>query len=95
MRWILAAIVLAVVLYGATQARPHPMLCGDHAEAVATLKTKYNEDILAMGVTKNGQLVELLTSPSGSWTLVLVSPAGKACRLESGDGWQKAKEAEY
>ena len=43
----------------------------------------------------NGQLLDIFASPDGStWTALTTSPAGLACVVASGKGWQQAPTGE-
>ena len=37
-----------------------------------------------------GSLLEVLTSPAGSWTIIVTVPGGPTCLVSSGEGWRDA-----
>lgn len=43
---------------------------------------------MAVAVTSRGRLLEVLVSPSGSWSLVLTAPGGRSCLVAAGSDWQ-------
>ena len=95
-RWIAAAcLALAFVAWGAQQAKPHPIPCAKHDDVLASLKRLYGEEIRAVGATKSNNLIELLTSEEGTFSIILVTPKGHACLIESGDGWAPARKEEH
>jgi hypothetical protein len=64
------------------------MVCAERDAILAQLAKRYQEAPMGLGVS-NGVLVELVVNEdTGSFTLLLVQPSGKACLLASGDGWR-------
>ncbi|PKR57514.1 hypothetical protein [Thalassospira lohafexi] len=67
-------------------------VCGDRAKVIASLSDKYAEAPVAVGVTANGGVIEVLTSPNGeSWTILFSYPAGPSFLVASGEAWQDIK----
>lgn len=66
-----------------------------HAQAVCDLRgiivdrleSQYQETAKALGLAGNGGVVELYTSESGSWTLLLTQTSGVACLIAAGESW--------
>lgn len=83
MKWI--ALLVATLLSWPVLAQPPQ--CGDHKEAIEHLGKKYGEQLTGIGTTSNAVL-ELYTSGTGSWTILLVLPGGKACLAGSGEDWE-------
>jgi hypothetical protein len=54
----------------------------------ARLFDRYNEKRIALALTSGGQLLEILVSPKGSWTIIITQPNGPSCLVSSGDNWQ-------
>ena len=53
------------------------------------LSTKYAEAPVALGVTKNGSLVEVLTSGAGAtFTIIVTRTDGTTCMVAAGRGWE-------
>lgn len=82
-------ILLAVLLLAGS---PHQVqsqqqgVCMPYGVLADRLERGYGETLAALGTARNGALrMELFTSESGSWTMVLVYPSGTACGLESGE----------
>lgn len=66
------------------------MPCAKLAELTAGLAERYREKPVAAGLQANGQLLEIFASPDGStWTALTTSPAGLACVVATGRGWQQ------
>lgn len=63
--------------------------CGDRQEILAQLQGTYDEKPTAFGTTGTGGVVELTTSKSGSWTLMLSLPNGRACLIATGEDWEQ------
>jgi hypothetical protein len=82
MRRILGAIVL-VLSASTALAQQVPGLCGERSEMHARIKGQYGEQptqFTAVGV--GGAGVDVLTSDSGSWTVLLSLPDGRSCLID-------------
>ncbi|MDX1402284.1 MAG: hypothetical protein R3245_10205 [Kiloniellales bacterium] len=62
--------------------------CAPHDRLVQSLEKRYGEQPIGAGVTNNGKLMEVLTSPSGSWSVIVSSPNGISCLVAAGEGWR-------
>ena len=97
-RWIFALFVLLIVailaaVIGWTRpAKAQQPNCDTYNAIAKHLSDKYHETRAATAVTANNVVMEILVSPAGTWTLIMVWPNGRACFYASGDGWQLAKE---
>lgn len=93
-RRCLAAAVLACVLMGGAWL-PGPAAaapqCDDRDNVIEVLRQKYHEEPVALGVTHNGGLVEVLTTGNGStWSIIVTTPQGMSCLVAAGQGWRGA-----
>lgn len=62
--------------------------CGPRADVVGVLSKQYGETAFGMGINNAGSLVEVFTSPSGSWSLLITDPKTMAtCLVTDGQGW--------
>ncbi|WP_417624971.1 hypothetical protein [Paremcibacter congregatus] len=85
--WIALAAVFFLSLSPVTSASP---VCGDRAKVIDSLNAKYAEEPVAVGVTANGGVIEVLKSPHGeSWTILFTYPTGPTCLVASGEAWQE------
>lgn len=65
-----------------------PAACALRDVLAARLETKYGEAVLGRGLTAEGAMVEIWASPgTGTWSIVVTSPAGLACLLGAGTDW--------
>ena len=62
--------------------------CGDRAKMITHLSATYAEQPIAMGLTSSGTVIEVLTSPSGTWTFLVTEPSGRTCMVASGESWE-------
>lgn len=85
------AAAAMVIGFGASNARADAPreLCGSHDAVMQTLNHKFAEKTVSMGLANNGTVVEVLSSPDGSWTIVMTAPNGVTCMLAAGDHWQE------
>lgn len=85
MRALSLAVLLAVL---ATPAAGQTV-CGSRAEILAQLETKYNERPVAIGLTREGMIAEIIAAADGTtWTMVVSRPDGLACLISAGEGWR-------
>ena len=82
-----AAVAIGVAAGGARAEAPREV-CSTHDAVVQTLNRKFAEKTVSMGLANNGTVVEVLSSPDGSWTIVMTAPNGLTCLLAAGDYWQ-------
>ena len=81
-----ATALLAAVLAAAGPASAQ-IPCGLRAAIAAQLKQVYAEEVVGMGLSDAGSLVELFVSPAGTWTVLLTSPQGISCMIGTGTDW--------
>ena len=62
--------------------------CADRAEFLKHLSANYKEAPVAMGLTANGGLLEVVASKNGSWTIIMTMPNGMSCGVASGMSWE-------
>lgn len=63
--------------------------CSERDSVVSYLEKKYKETPVAIGVTSNGGLVEVLsTENGGTWTIIVTSSKGWSCLVAAGEGWK-------
>ena len=85
-RFLVAAAALAMT--AAPALAQQPMSCGEREDLLTKLKDEYKEVPTGFGMTGSGQVVELLTSEKGSWSLLLSLPNGRSCLIGTGEGWE-------
>ena len=81
----LAAIVFAA---GVTASQAAVRYCGERAALVRALKDKYQEVPVAMGLSQRStEALEIFTSETGSWTVVMTMTDGRTCIMAAGHSW--------
>jgi hypothetical protein len=85
----LALSALVTVAAAAPVLAQGPAACGPRKMVVDQLGREYAEVPVNRGVTSEGALIELLASPSGSWTLLISLPNGQSCLAASGESWEQ------
>lgn len=68
-------------------ASPGPM-CGPHAAMVERLTKQFQESRKAAGLSQQAELIEVYAGNTGSWTIMVTSPAGLSCIVVAGEAWQ-------
>jgi hypothetical protein len=91
------ALALAGLPFSASAAGPGEMtgqvMCADRGELLADFKDSYKEERGALGVTDSGQLLEVLVSPKGTWTMLVTQPHGPSCVVATGQSWELPRES--
>ncbi|WP_422366422.1 hypothetical protein [Pelagibius sp.] len=67
--------------------------CAPREALLKALAKKYKEAPVNMGVTSTGSLIEILASPSGSWTILVTVPGRPTCMVSSGQGWRSLRRS--
>lgn len=62
--------------------------CDVRKSLVEKLDTGYSEKPVAIGLASSGNVVELLISADGTWTILVTKPNGIACVAAVGEEWQ-------
>jgi hypothetical protein len=62
-------------------------MCEKRQTVLQLLAKDFSETPTAIGVAASGGVVELLTSSTGSWTIILTLPTGVSCLVATGDNW--------
>lgn len=63
--------------------------CESREAVLDFLSSKYSEAPVAMGMSKDGGLVEILTSgPGATFTIIVTAPNGLTCMVAAGDSWE-------
>ncbi len=85
-RWFVAALGAAFV---ALQPVPSAaqMVCGERAKFIVDLDKVYSETPVAMGLSSTGAVIEVLSSSSGTWTILITYPSGPTCMVAAGEAW--------
>ena len=85
LKYFIAASLIALPALSHAQSAQR---CGDHDILVKRLAEKFVEQQVAIGVTANGKMVEVLASPEGNtWSIVLTEPGGPSCFVAAGANW--------
>jgi len=82
--WLVVLGVLACTADAAAQPT-----CGTREALLKALARDFQEQPVGIGLSANGAVLELLTSPAGTtWTLMATQPSGVTCLIGSGEAWQ-------
>ena len=61
--------------------------CDVRKSLLAKLDNGYSEKPVAVGLASSGNVVELLISSDGTWTILVTKPNGIACVAAVGEEW--------
>lgn len=87
MRPTLIAVMLALLAAPAVAQTG----CAPRAVMLERLARDFKEAPVAGGVIGTTQMIELLVSPQGGWTILATRPDGIACMIATGTGWSEAR----
>lgn len=79
---------LLILLGALVQPAAAQTSCGARQDVADKLKRGYDEQPSALGLAHNGTVVEVFTSPTGTWTIILTRPDGVSCLMATGESWQ-------
>ena len=66
--------------------------CASRPEFLKQLSEQFHEEPVALGLTNDGSIIEVLTSDDGStWTMMISRPNGSSCLIAVGEGWEQGK----
>lgn len=63
-------------------------VCALHQTVVDKLKKTFDEQPTSTGVSTGGSMLEVFTSPTGTWTIVVTTPDGVSCLKLTGEHWE-------
>jgi hypothetical protein len=88
------AAAATIIGLGAASARAETPkeVCSAHDTVKRTLSDRFAEKTVSIGLANNGAVVEVLSSPNGTWTIVMTAPNGVTCLIAAGDYWQSVPE---
>ncbi len=87
----LLALLGLLCVTGAVQAQGPR--CAPRDALLEALAERYGEVPIGRGITNAGGLIEVLASPSGSWSILVTTPGGATCLVSSGEGWRRLPHA--
>ncbi len=90
------ALSLVVIAFAANlpaHAAPFGTFCGNRDSIHERLADKFSEAPVIRALSGAGNLVEMLASPDGSWTMIVTRPGGPTCIVSTGDMWQPLQPA--
>ena len=87
--YALIAAALAIFAWATAPARANAGIryCAEHNQIADKLSAKYNEQRSGMGLVGSSGMVELFTSETGTWTIVVTQVDGTACIVAAGNSW--------
>jgi len=78
------AAVLSILVVSTAAAET---VCEPRPVMLKGLTEVYGETPVARALAGPGQIIEVLVSPSGSWTMIVTDILGQACIVGTGEAW--------
>jgi len=82
MTFLLISIVALIL--STLGAAAHDVPCAPRAEMIPTLESQYREEQVMIGISSDGNFMEVYRSEVGGWTITLTTPAGQTCLMMMG-----------
>ena len=83
------ALIAATITIDTQAAAGGTIYCGARPDVVELLASDFREQPSSVGVTGDGQLIEVLTSEENeTWSILLTDRRGQSCIVATGEGWQ-------
>ncbi len=90
--WKILALGAGLALASTSVAMAQPQ-CDQRDSVLQVLQQKYKEQPVALGVTHNGGLVEVLSTGNGTtWSIIVTTPQGMSCLVAAGEGWRAMEQ---
>ena len=83
---MLRVIALAVTLLSFPAAAQ--TVCSERSSFLDQLSERYSETPVALGLVSDGNVLEILASKVGTWTIIVTRPTGTSCVVATGQAWQ-------
>ncbi len=88
---IIFALFVAAFLWGNVATTAYAQAaCGDRSQILESLESQYGETPQAIGLSRDGGLLEVLVSPTGGWTILITYPKRSTCVVATGESWEIA-----
>ncbi|MGP1394499.1 MAG: hypothetical protein ACTS3R_03195 [Inquilinaceae bacterium] len=94
LRTLLLTAVAALPLLGAADAHGQTVSCGNREAMLLVLAQRFDEAPRAIGLDRNGRVMEIVAAESGSWSLLVTAPNGRTCLVASGTAFSILPEPE-
>ena len=65
------------------------VFCCERDEIRKLLTDRYKESSRGVGLVSDKGIVELLISETGTWSILMTTPAGSTCIVAAGHTWQE------
>ena len=92
-KWIkflifITALVMGMVIGMLIRPAHAQPVCALRDTVLAGLEKTYKEEPVAIGLASNGGVIEVIVSPSGSFTIILTRTNGISCVMAAGEAWE-------
>ena len=84
--WVIAASLLLYAIFDIRPAYAEPA-CADRAIILEDRAKLYSERPQAIALSADGKVIEVLVSPSGSWSILVNHPNRQTCVVAIGESW--------
>jgi hypothetical protein len=86
-------LVFCVMLFVAMSTAAAQNICAKREEVIQRLWDRWQEKLVANGLSNDNRLIELFVAENGSWTVIISDSTGRSCVASAGQNWT-ARESE-
>ena len=90
---MLRILATAIALTAFANTAMAQAVCNERARFVEQLAGSYAENTVGLGLVNNGNVLEVLASRKGSWTILITKPNGMSCVVATGESWEEIPKA--
>ncbi len=89
---VIVGVALAAALTGlAPTAAVAQVACAERNQLIERLEKIHSEKRRAIALSASGGVLEVFTSPTGGWTILLTQPNGRTCVVALGEAWENLR----
>lgn len=88
---LISTVAIAALSVVMIQPSHSASVCGKRANLLTTLDKDYKEAPVAMALTMAGNVLEIIASETGTFTVLITEPSGRTCVVEAGKSWELLK----
>ena len=89
--WMLVWFIIGVtmgLLIPIAPANSAGHMCKARTDFIKQLSKVFNEAPVFIALSSDGRVLEVLTSLSGTWTIIMTNTYGQACLVAAGEAWE-------
>ena len=91
--WFIIGVTMGLLI-PPTPANSAGHMCKARTDVIKQLSKVFNEAPVFRALSSDGRVLEVLTSLSGTWTIIMTNTYGQACLAAAGEAWETVERKE-